>query len=175
MYIHTSFQKINKLKNTNKQRKDFKPNGLWYSTNNNWNKYAIDNMYNQLHTYFYKLKIIHTTINKLDKNKILLIKTKKDYTNFIIEYGNELKIKNSQDVCFIIINWRRVAQNFGGIELKNLENLKKSHTFLLNHFNSNSKIKKNKIISPLNLFDIDSGCIWNIQTIKLFEEVFDFV
>lgn len=163
-YIHASHKKIKNLYNVEQSKEvGFKPSGLWYANKYEWKVWAKDNM-DVKYKYFYKIKVRHTTLDKYDKNKVLLIKTKKDFTNFTIKYGKEIKLNTETNM--VLINWKKVAEDFGGIEIRNNQNKLKSSDDMIDKLKLNTK-KKHLLWSVT--IDVDSGCVWNIQCLKSFE------
>jgi hypothetical protein len=157
MFIHSTNKKIIKLENIKKQYIFFKPNGLWYAKNNDWTEWVCLNIKKKYkYKYHYKLLINTTSLDKPDKNKILRIYTMKDLIDFTIKFG-EKKVSPVYD--HILIDWRKVSKKFGGIEIKKLKytNIKEIDKYF--------KSEQSSLIWN-NSFDIASGCIWNMKSIK---------
>lgn len=152
----------NKSINLNKkyiQGKSPKPKGIWYSCFNNWYNWIVREMPEWMRNYIHKIKInknILTDITNKDKNKLLVIKNDEDFDAFNKNY----KIDVSKTLPFIestpfpgapkiimdIIDWKKVAEDFGGIEIC---------PFLINKQNYYWYFQ----------WDVASGCIWNASTI----------
>lgn len=147
--------KISKSKNINfktkyKQNNIYKPIGFWYSCRNYWYDWVIsEDMTHFLHKYIIQVNIknnITTNIHNKDPNKLLVIRSLKDFDLFT----NTYKIKISDN-----INWIKVSKDFGGIEIcPYLEKRRHAHWYYG--------------------WDVASGCIWNtdsiIKNIKLIYE-----
>jgi hypothetical protein len=84
------------------------------------------------------------------KNGILSIKTIEDFHLFNKKY----RIKNKK---YTEINYNKVAEDYGGIEIKNY-----------NKINQELRKDKNyyKKYSWFYSYDFSSGCIWNLSLIK---------
>lgn len=144
------------LKQNYTQTTTFKPNGLWYAYYSGWYNYImINEMPKRLHKYIHKVEInknILTDINHKDKNKLLLIKNTKDFDKFHKKYRvirPEMLgwiSKSSKKFNNDLIDWQKVANDFGGIEF---------YPYLEN--------RKNYLW--YNTLDIASGCIWNLTKI----------
>lgn len=161
-YVHASIKKIKKIKNK-KQTSDLKPMGLWYAKNDIWINWSKKHT-NIDYKYFYSLVINHTNLQNPDKTKILLIKTMKDLTNFTIKYGYKHIDKMSN---VILIKWSLVEKDFGGVEIKNIKHVIIINNKLKKHFELDDEIT----IFWNYMFDIDSGCVWNSNSIKQFNEI----
>lgn len=125
---------------------NIKPNGYWYSCHDSWYNWIIrEGMTIWLHKYILKINInknIMTDIRNKDKNKLLIIKTKKDLDIFNTIYGTVI----TKDK-YKVINWKKVSKDYGGIEI-------------CPYFSS--KIKDYLWYAT---FDAASGCIWNLKAI----------
>ena len=132
------------LKKKYKQNNGAKPVGIWYSYYGSWYKFIIDNNMNEeLHDNIYKINIKKdklTNINLKDKDKILLINNVKDFDKFTKKY----KTKNK------LINWKDVANDFGGIEIA-------------------PYFSEKRFTYWYYPWDVASGCIWNLDIIKNIE------
>ena len=80
-----------------------------------------------------------TNIHNKDKNKLLVIKTMKDFDIFNKRYRIE-------ENTYSLINWKIVAKDYGGIEICPF-------------------ISKRKNYIWYSSWDVASGCIWNIKSI----------
>lgn len=117
---------------------DFKPEGLWYSIDNEWVErwpnYEKPNFI-QIHFKDDRLLVIDTlfTLNKL-----------------IEEFSHE------GIAGFPFINWRKVAIKYAGIEIRNYQALVYSRRF------------EHSFADPLLLttWDCSSGCIWDLSIIE---------
>lgn len=142
----------------------YKPNGFWYGCHNGWYNYIIKNKLSTfLHKYIHQINIYKnakTNIQNKDKNKLLVIKSKKDLHLFEQKYGKSFDHIMGPDY---LINWHKVAKqilkgfwattfgghakHYGGIEICPFYKSKKYNT------------------SWLDTFDAASGCVWNIKPI----------
>ena len=143
------------LNKTYKQGSDLKPTGLWYSCYSSWYKYLIDNDWKgRLADYIYKLNIKNKTltdINNKDINKLLVINNEKDFEQFEKKY-----LKPSAPVRRLgkrWINWRKVANDFGGIEIC-------------------PYFSEKREIAWYYPWDVASGCIWNLNIVKNTELIY---
>lgn len=169
--IHTSYKKITKLR-TIQQTNEFKPIGLWYAPNKIWLEFVKDNIdpYKKRTKYMYIIKPIYTTITDPDPEKVLQIKNLETFDKFTIKYGKQNKTGYMNK---ILIDWQKVEQDYGGVEV--IPFLKTRAEFrypngkkLFNNF----KLNKNSIVLTwLTSWDIPSGCIWNANSVKEFNEV----
>ncbi|ARF07998.1 hypothetical protein Catovirus_1_48 [Catovirus CTV1] len=164
----------------------FKPNGFWYSVNNCWKNFLKNEMGVTEKIYKHKFNLqakFYTDLNNLNKNKILKLNTKFKFVNFVLKYYSihNTNKKKSGD-CYLLINWKKVSQDFGGIEImpfreefsknycqdkyeeishgKLIDNIQK---YILNKINVIEKKKLNisKDIIFYSSWDVPSGCIWN--------------
>lgn len=158
MYVHSTNKKINKQIVNKKQKTYFKPNGIWYAKNNEWIKWAKKNI-DQTYKYNYKITILHTDLQHPTKSKILLINTKRELVDFTIKYGTLVNLEIDD---MILINWKKVANDYGGIEVKKMSSSVSKK--LIDYFN----IKNNCFLWNYS-FDITSGCVWNFNAVKSFE------
>ena len=142
-----------------------KPNGFWYSCYDSWYEWCLQNMPSGLHKYIHKINInknVFTDIKNKDKNKLLVINNIKDFDIFNKKYQG-IKFDDKNDFANIygvdnsnfwekkgggtnLIKWDKVSQDFGGIEIC---------PYLL----------KRKYYLWYNVFDVASGCVWNIKSI----------
>lgn len=155
MFIHATNNKIIKLKNIKKQYIDFKPDGLWYAKDNEWKDWAKKNL-KRKYKYHYKISIYLTTLDKPDKTKILKIYTMNELIKFTIKFG---KKKSSPISDFILIDWKKVAKKFGGIEIKILKYID------ISEIDKYFKTEQTSLMWNYS-FDIASGCIWNMKSIR---------
>ena len=164
MYIHASVKKIKNIYNVKQTNKIFKPLGLWYSLNNEWINYVHENNMDKTYKFFYEIKVTYTKINNPDKNKVLLIKSNKDFQLLMKKYFRINEYSNGY--ISIDCNWENVEKDFAGIEIINLKKLKLSNKTI----QYIEKKYKNSLINEYLLWtqtlDIDSGVVWNISALK---------
>lgn len=183
--IHFSKTKATKLTKVNQTGAEFKPNGLWYSTDDKWIQYYTKNI-NKIKQckYIYKISIKYTTIERPNKNRVLKITNEKVFDEFTIKYGYIRKAPMFEETYFMLINWSEVEKDYGGIEIIPLIQTRM--------FESGSSMPKNtygekfnfgesagimfwpKLIFWQKSLDIDSGCIWNPKSISNFERTYEF-
>lgn len=111
---------------------DMKPSGLWYSFNNEWEKFCKNIEPNWIGTFNYKLEV--------DYSNILVIQNKEDLLIFIQLFSKKMYGMD-------IIDWYQVSQLYSGIEFKNYFKYKREAKWLYG-------------------YDMDSGCIWNLDIVK---------
>lgn len=130
------------LKKKYKQKTTFKPDGFWYSCHNSWIDWLQDNFEERLADYIYQVNLkygIQTDLHHPDPNKLLVIKNSKELDAFHDKYF----IKKTH----MLIDWKRVSQDFGGIEIC--------------PYLQKSRFKYNWYYT----FDVAGGCIWNVKAI----------
>ena len=165
MYYHLTNNKIDKIKNVKQPKKFFKPLGLWYAKNDDWEKYSAD--FKSKYNYKYKISVCYTTLDNPDKNCVLLITNNKTFNLFLQQYS---KLVEKEISTLILTDWIKVAKVYGGIEIRNLEKLKinkKTREF----FNFVKDEGGFDIVSDTHFFDIDSGCVWNKNAVMKFSFV----
>lgn len=130
----------NFYKKYEQQSYSHKPKGLWYSYYDEWYNWIIgEEMKDYLYKYIHKIKLRKhaiTNINKTNKNKLLSIRTLKDFNIFDKRYRGE----------GFKINWKQVAKDYGGIEICPYRQEKEFNSWYFS-------------------WDVASGCIWNINAI----------
>jgi hypothetical protein len=112
------------------QNKRTKPIGLWYAIGTEW----IDWVRNEMPDFEEK------NVFKIDINerKIRLIKTYNEIKEFDLEYGVDINnMYNMRE-----IDWKRVANDYGGIEIFYVPKARHSFSWYYG-------------------WDISSGCIWD--------------
>lgn len=126
-----------------RQKLGYKPNGLWYGINWEWEEWCKSEMPKWLHKKHFSLEI--------DMNKILLLDSTEKIMDFQKEFGEMpdwmndglKRIKNHE-----YINWEKVAEKYSGIEISPYQY---SLRFKLMWYYG---------------WDIASGCIFNLSCIK---------
>lgn len=119
--LHVSRGKINELKyikqisDSNEKIFFWKPNGLWYSPGREWLKWSKEWIKKHNYKYYYVVVPEYTTLNKPDKNKVLKISNSGQLDDFTFKYGKMVLSGNLYST--VLINWGKVAKNFGGIEI----------------------------------------------------------
>lgn len=174
--LHTSTKSIKQLRKIKQHNIcGFKPSGLWYAPNKTWINWCKENMPSETcnYYYFYILKLLYTSLDFPNKNKILKISTVDEFDKFTFKYGC---ISGS----FIGINWHYVAKDFGGIEIIPYISERTGLVFYQSYKNEPNKKKliekyikhgfeiKNRTLFWYSSFDIASGCVWNPKVVKKF-------
>ncbi len=179
--IHFSCDKIKKIYHVEQENYFFyKPNGLWYATEDEWLKYYLENIKKIKDCKFiYKLKIKYTNYKNTNKNKILKITTESIFDKFTLKYGLINKSKYSNDKFFVLINWFNVEKDYGGIEIIKLitSRIKTNDVNIVNKYNKKFKFTNNNDNNVELIFwqyslDIGSGCVWNPKAIKNIEQIY---
>lgn len=126
-----------------------KPAGFWYSCGDSWYDWVIRNgiFYAK---YMHKITMRENSfasIREKDVNCILLIANNIDFDIFCKTY----KIQNNDIFC--LIDWKKVAQDYGGIEI--------------------SPYRGKTPLSSIwyHSWDVASGCVWNLKIIHNIENI----
>lgn len=145
----------------------WKPYGIWYALGTSWLKF----MFQERYKYFYFIKVYYTAWNKPDINKVAKLDTLDAFDNFTFKYGYVKKDSPDSKVGFVLIDWVRVANDFGGVEVipyyKN-RSLILSEEDLQKYANAGLDMSLTVAFVWLNLLDVPSGCVWNKKAIKKF-------
>ena len=137
MYYHLSNKPVKKIVNKKQLVNNFKPQGIWYAKNNIWQEFVDrEEMDYKKYNYRYKLDVFHTSLDTPNKFSVLLISNNKNFNLFLQKYSHIIKPFGS-----VHTNWKKVSEDFGGIEIKNIQKLKMSNKTL-------------EIIDPNKLFHI---------------------
>lgn len=166
MRTHITKKKIDSIHNTIPgQNIDRTPRGLWYSFDDKW---IVWNKENKIIDYGLTSTTYHIDVDTItltdstDINKILSLRTYKEYDHFYSLYGkNTDRIEEN-------INWDLVSIYYGGIEIpKYIEDLFGKDRRLLD---------KDKLIPTYRFrwvsgWAVASGCIWNKDVVKNYYEV----
>lgn len=139
------FSKLEKI--INKKKTSFKPIGLWYSCGMGWYNFCLDNNFG-----VYKDCNIYQL--EIDKSKILSINTIPKLKKFHNKYK---ETKNNYE----FIKWNEVYKEYYGIQFC---------PFLKTKFRKETDYMQSKLLW-YEMIDIDSGCIWNINAIKIFKNI----
>lgn len=145
-----ALSKNDKITQENKRQvEERKPDGLWYSFSlgSGWmRRNMVD--YGWLGSYKYILQLDTSALN------ILQIKNLEDAKDFTEKFG--LRISPSK----VIAKWNIVAYTYDGIELLNYR------TWVQPKFTYDTNIERD-VMAIFNGWDMDSGCIWNTQNLKV--------
>lgn len=143
---------INTTRKYNNNHLGLKPNGFWYAYGPKWEQFITNDYTNfkQKKPYKYNINIskkyFTTNLNAIKQNKILILKSMNDITNFISKYI----VKQKE---FDRINLNKLINDFSGIEIRYIPR---------------KIIKTNyKLYTWLLTFDTPSGCIWNFNDITI--------
>jgi len=143
-------------KKTYSQHIMHKPKGLWYAFSlgkeeSSWLNWLYAEMPHWLEKYDYFLEIDVSSAN------IIKISTEEELSDFDNKYQNTDRDTYDNDLTYtysrLSIDWRKVAQDYDGMELTNYETLLRS--------------LGGRHGSWIDIWDIDSGCIWNTNAIKV--------
>lgn len=133
-----SKEDIINFRNEPNQEIDHKPNGLWYAIGSSWIDWVKTEMPEWETDNVFSIEI--------DESKIKKITNSQEITEFTKEYK-----KNYHG--FIIIDWRKVAQQYSGIEI-------------------NPYLRKDsRKLNWYYTWDVPSGCIWNQDAITSIKKV----
>lgn len=128
-----------------------KPKGIWYGFNMNWLRWMYSNMPEWVKKYDYFLEIDVSSAN------IIKIETKEQLADFDNKYQNTDRDSYDRDLSYtysrLSIDWKKVAQDYDGIEMPNYKALVKRVGDYTGYW--------------YDSWDIDSGCIWNTKAIKV--------
>ena len=116
-----------------------KPSGLWYQIEDSNFTQFPDMIFGN---YSHSLEV--------NMEKILLIDTVEKLKNFLDKYK---KICPYNDILYI--DWDKVYKDYNGIEFRNYYDIK-------------TKVKSHHYVKYMWFYtiDLDSGCIWNLQSIE---------
>jgi len=158
-------RKVITLERVSPQQIGWKPNGIWYSCYGGWLEWAADEMPDRLYKYIHEMNINRNTQTDIlhpDTDKILVVRTIKDFDEFHKLYKSSsvpgLRRRRKGDIITDKnrINWKRVARDYGGIEICPFIKKRINHMWY-------------------NMWDVASGCVWNISIIKSFALVYEKV
>lgn len=116
----------------------FKPHGIWYSIGSEWVEWLQDNMPSRLGKHNYSLDV--------DEGRLLVIKDLVKLNEFAEQYQHEKSDRYNH-----IVDWRKVADQYAGIEIQNYHAIKWALTNMYTWFYA---------------WDVSSGCIWDLTAIK---------
>lgn len=163
---------ITEIVNVKYKQSWLKPSGFWYGLKHYWMDFYTNDWKRKKATKFkydgfiYKISInknIFTSIDSPDKNKILQIKNKKDLKKMEQIYNISNKETKNLDKKIgstnIYVNWKKVAKDFGGIEIKY------NPWDSLDYYGPNNS-NKNYLPFWYTTWDVPSGCIWSWFILK---------
>jgi len=129
-----------------------KPKGLWYACGTEWLEWIISNEPEWKKPHIFKL-----TINP---SNVLIISNGNEFDEFEKEYGKTHGDKFGKNILNVFekektayIDWYKVAQNYGGIEISPYQYSKRSNSMWYYGW------------------DVASGCIWNGTAITKVQKI----
>lgn len=141
MRIHLSKDRIYKLEKRHyTQRPDDKPYGFWYGFGNEWIDWTIIAGSERKGEYVYEVDI--------NGSNILQIKDYSELIGFTKEYGSSKQI--APGIIFSI-DWPRIELKYDGIEINPYIGKARLNTKNLWYYS----------------WDVASGCIWNLDKVKI--------
>lgn len=176
--LHISGYKIEALYPVPQPKLGFKPHGLWYSPDNIWIDWMQDNMPPVTgKRYVYELRVHTTNLNQPNPDRVLSIRNQADFDQFSVRYSVNKKYRSRQH-GYLMVNWRRVAKDFAGIEIiplrqRRLRQFSKKTigvplpTDLVRLYRRHG-IDTDFAVMWYQLFDVASGCVWNPRAVKSF-------
>lgn len=179
--IHISRTKIKEIYSTRtEQNNPIKPVGLWYARKNSWIKFFsqyIDDI--KYCKYMYKLKLKYTKFSDINPEKVLRIKNETIFDKFTFKYGFIKKFRSSDIVFSVAIDWKRVVEDYGGIEIIPLIKSRLCMTndqSIIKKYNDEFKFTDNAkniyLCFWIDTFSISSGCVWDPMAIKEFKRIY---
>ena len=150
---HVSIEPITNIDNRflNKQTPRDKPEGIWFTYEpNKWEDYFYSGNFKN----FYKYKLTINTSN------FLLLDTIEKINEFNEKYKSDKPLFNeSYSIIWTAPDWIQVKMEYDGVEFPNFEKLKNDIDMsdVKNHW--------------LTFIDVNSGCVWNNNSIKNIEEI----
>lgn len=117
-----------------------KPEGLWYALNNEWIEWCNGNQPEWIKSNNIDIEV--------DLSKILVIETIDQLKYFSDKFSNEIAFKIKH------IDWKKVSDQYSGIEIQNYHEMKWNKRF--NFFTA----------TWFYGWDVSSGCIWDLSIIK---------
>lgn len=119
-----------------------KPNGLWYGIGTSWIDWVRSEMPGMERDYVYLLEV--------DESKMKIIKNYEE----LVEFENEYREYNLPGTKLAYIDWRRVSEKYGGIEIAPyIWKARNTHFWYYG-------------------WDVASGCIWEDSVIKYSKKLY---
>ena len=177
--FHFTDQEIEKLYH-NKQigTLGYKPRGIWYAIGNTWETFYASVSDKKHYNHKYKISLNYTSYTKKDKTKVLKITNERTFDKFTLKYGYVSKrtsysLRKDEDIR-ILIKWKQVARDYGGIEIIPL--LNRNMTIdpkIIKKYDKKFKFNANGDQTTIDFWhygiDVPSGCVWNPDAIKEIE------
>ena len=183
--IHFSCNEIKAIQRVEEQN-TIKPRGLWYSTGTKWIDFFrknIDKIKKCRYVYRLELNYTRKLIPDPQSKKVLRIKDEITFDEFTLKYGLILKDKYTDLMFDVFIDWSRVKEDCGGIEviplIKSRINTKDPE--IIKKYNERFKFipptRVDDIVGIylgfwLRIFDIDSGCVWDPDAVKSIKRIY---
>ncbi len=145
---HNSCKQIKRFRSKRKQKIDWKPEGLWYGVDRDWERWCEAEKMDWIGRYEYQLQI--------DESKILVLSSAKELFQFTKEFGVEPPYSYGSDPAqfkYLWIDWPAVAKKWHGIEIA-------PYIWECRH----------KLMWYYG-WDCASGCIWDVKAIKSSVEI----
>jgi hypothetical protein len=131
------------------QRDSLKPNGLWYSFGCEWISWCLSEMKEWIGNYSHEIELKY--------DDILVLETGQDVANFEKDYGREERYLGCSKSVYTQINWKKLSQDFSGIEIRNYSDIYGS-------IDPKIPIARSLWISS---WDVSGGCVWDLSKIKV--------
>jgi hypothetical protein len=142
----TSENGLDLTKRYHRESTPLKPNGLWYSINDEWKDWCKSEMPEWIKGWTYHLKV--------DTSNMLILSTVYQLKEFVDQYSKKL------DKYLFIINWWRVSQDYSGIEIRRYNHLR----YMRDQFEGS--LKDFNKYTWLHAWDVSGGCIWDLNAVK---------
>jgi len=120
-----------------------KPHGLWYSINDEWKQWCIDNNWRTDHL---------EKCYELEIDKDLILSVSMDELNDVVSAYTAKGILGYQP------NWEEISEYYSGFEILDFNHLKTC---------------TEKELAWAYGWDVSSGCIWDVDAIKSVEVVYE--
>lgn len=150
IYLHISKIALNKIF-TVKQKKGFKPIGLWFGYKDEWPLFlkneAEDKNIKITPKYIYSNYLFYKIT--FDKSKLMILNNMSQVVNFTEKYS--IKSKG-----YTYIDWPKVAKSYSGFQVKDYHKVREQ---IMKKYDFSEKYLWYYMI------DINSGCIWNSSAI----------
>lgn len=173
LLIHASDNKFDTVKNS-EQLEEWHAYGIWYAPTDMWIRWAKERM-GKTYKYFYKIELFYTmSVEDKDPTKVLRIDHWFQFAHFTKKY-------KSDNTSMILVDWKRVAQDFGGIELigffenicspdSNLPMIVSDMIRLGFEIAKNNK-DQTKGNAWIGLLDVPCGVVWEKSAVKSFSPI----
>src|SRR5687768_13468925 len=112
--IHATNKLVRRVRTVTRQKVDDKPQGLWYGVDYAWLDWCVAESFAS-YKHLYRLE--------LDTSRLLILSTVDEVRQFAAKYGGTpdwglpLETVSRFLSTFTLIDWARVAEDYGGIEI----------------------------------------------------------